>query len=72
MRQQAIYHSEDSRWYRQGEEPWRVRIVKMNEPIMPLFSVVADTCLEAFESLYNIAAPIPTPEHAPHREPMLP
>ncbi len=59
MTEQAIYHSEDGKWYRAGEEPWQVRVVPPGAKLMPLFSVTVDTMFEAFGKLYGHYPVIP-------------
>lgn len=59
MDERAMYHSEDDRWYRQGEEPWRVLTVAVGEVLQPLFNVEAPTYAEAFEGLYGHPMEVP-------------
>ena len=76
MIERAIFHCEENengsiengRWYRQGEEPWRVRIVSRGEKLMPLFNIKADSYLEAFEKLYGHAPVVLPITRAPHHE----
>jgi hypothetical protein len=68
MTEQAIYHAEETRWYRIGEEPWRVRFVSKGETLMPDFSVTADSYCDAFEKLYGHSVNIPLVQRDKRRE----
>jgi hypothetical protein len=64
--ERAVYNSEDGRWYRQGDDPWTVRIVGKGEILKPLISARAYTSLDAFKSLFGHPLEIP-PVSRSHR-----
>lgn len=66
--ERAVYSSEDGKWYRQGDDPWTVRVVPIGHKIQPIFSVRADTMLEAFESLFHHPVQMPKIIRAPRRQ----
>lgn len=59
MQEHAVYNSEDGKWYRQGDDPWTVRIVPQGSKLQPIFSVRADNVLEAFEDLFGYPLSMP-------------
>lgn len=68
MIEKAVYNSEDSKWYRMGDDPWTVRFVKVGDILKPLVFAIATTYTEAFEQLFGHPVPIPPPVRAPRRE----
>lgn len=59
MFERAVFCEEENRWYKQGDDPWTVRIVSVGDVLKPIFSVVASTYNEAFELLFGHPIEIP-------------
>lgn len=55
----AVYNSEDTLWYKDGDDPWTIRVYSRGQKVRPIPSAVADTYGEAFEKLFGYTAPIP-------------
>jgi len=49
----VFYNSEDSRWYKQGDDPWTVRIVAKGDVVRPIPSVEAGTYCAAVLGLFG-------------------
>lgn len=65
IEERAVYNSEDDRWYRQGDDPWTVRIVQRGEVLKPLVSVRADNSLDAYANLFGHPLEIPPVQRSP-------
>ena len=75
MIERVVYNSEESLWYKDGEESHRLEVVN-NEAsgkrvVTPHVSASADTYPEAFEKIFGHALVIPPPVRAPRREAVL-
>jgi len=57
--QQAVYNSEDGKWYKRGDDPWTIRVHAVGEKVRPIPSVEASTYGEAFETLFEHPVEIP-------------
>lgn len=68
MEQRPVYNEPDGKWYKLGDEPFRVRVVTKGEKFMPVVGVEASSFGEAFEKLYGYPPLIPAPVRAPRKE----
>jgi hypothetical protein len=63
MNETIVYHEQENKWYRRGDDPWRVRVADSNHPLAPVLSVEAHTYLEAFAKLFGHTLVIPPPTY---------
>ena len=56
----AVYSEEEGKWYRQGDTPWRIRVLGKGDVVKPSVSALAYTYAEAFASLFGY--PVITPQ----------
>ena len=68
MEEQAIYNSEDGKWYRLGDDYLSVRAVEKGTPVRPFVEGVrAMSYSEAFEMLFGHPVVIPPVERSARR-----
>jgi hypothetical protein len=68
MIERAVFCEDETRWYKQGDDPWTVRPVPKDSVLQPVFSVVADTYSEAFELLFGHKEEFPAQARHIHKE----
>jgi hypothetical protein len=68
MNERAVYNIDEDRWYKDGDDPWTVRVIPADRIVLPIKSVVADTYADAFLSLFGYPMPIPALVRSPRRE----
>lgn len=71
MSERAVYNSEDGKWYRQGDDPWVVRLVPKGSVLKPLVFAIADTYGDAFQQLFGHPVLFPVSVYS-HRHVVLP